>query len=79
LTGLAQSKDSPDAISQRLTSALVYGKNHPYGEVATEATIGNVTVADVVSFVTAVSAPVAVIVYATGPNLVVLSPLTPHQ
>jgi predicted Zn-dependent peptidase len=47
LTGLAQSKDSPDAISQRLTSALVYGKNHPYGEVATEATIGNVTVADV--------------------------------
>lgn len=47
LTGLAQSKDSPDAISQRLSSALVYGKDHPYGEVATEATINNVTVADV--------------------------------
>lgn len=50
LTGLAQSKDSPDAISGRLTSALVYGKNHPYGEVATEATINNVTVADVKSY-----------------------------
>lgn len=47
LTGLAQSKDSPDAISQRLSSALVYGKNHPYGEVATESTINNVTIADV--------------------------------
>lgn len=50
LTGLAQSKDSPDAISGRLTSALVYGKNHPYGEVATEATINNVTVEDVKSY-----------------------------
>lgn len=50
LTGLAQSKDNPDAISGRLTSALVYGKNHPYGEVATEATINNVTVEDVKSY-----------------------------
>lgn len=50
LTGLAQSKDEPDAISGRLTSALVYGKNHPYGEVATEATINNVTLEDVKSY-----------------------------
>lgn len=50
LTGLAQSKDNPDAISGRLTSALVYGKNHPYGEVATETTINNVTVEDVKSY-----------------------------
>lgn len=50
LTGLAQSKDNPDAISGRLTSALVYGKNHPYGEVSTEATINNVTVEDVKSY-----------------------------
>ena len=50
LTGLAQSKDNPDAISGRLTSALVYGKSHPYGEVATETTINNVTVEDVKSY-----------------------------
>lgn len=50
LTGLTQSKDNPDAISGRLSSALVYGKNHPYGEVATEATINNVTVEDVKSY-----------------------------
>lgn len=50
LTGLAQSKDNPDAISGRLTSALVYGKNHPYGEVSTEATINNVTVEDVKAY-----------------------------
>ncbi len=50
LTGLAQSKDNPDEISGRLTSALVYGKNHPYGEVSTEATINNITVEDVKSY-----------------------------
>ena len=47
LTGLAQSKDNPNAISSRLTGIMVYGKDHPYGEVATEETINNITVEDV--------------------------------
>jgi zinc protease len=47
LTGLAQSKDNPNAISSRLSSAVVFGKNHPYGEVETEQTINNITVEDV--------------------------------
>lgn len=47
LTGLAQSKDNPNAISSRLTGMMVYGKDHPYGEVATEETINNITVEDV--------------------------------
>ena len=47
LTGLAQSKDNPNAISGRLSAAVLYGKNHPYGEVETETTINNVTVEDV--------------------------------
>jgi len=47
LTNLASSKDNPDAISGRLTSSLVYGKNHPYGEDATEQTINNITIEDV--------------------------------
>lgn len=50
LTALATSKDEPDAISSRLSSAMVYGKNHPYGEVTTEASIGNVGVEDVKTY-----------------------------
>ncbi|WP_057938235.1 M16 family metallopeptidase [Algoriphagus resistens] len=47
LTALATSKDEPNAISSRLTRAMVYGKDHPYGEVETEVTLSNVTVEDV--------------------------------
>jgi len=50
LTGLAQSKDDPNSISSRLSSALVYGKDHPYGEIQTEATINNIEVADVKAY-----------------------------
>lgn len=47
LTGLATSKDNPNAISSRLSSAVLYGKNHPYGESANETTISNIEVDDV--------------------------------
>ena len=47
LTGLAQSKDNPNAISGRLSRAVLYGPNHPYGESQTEETINNITVDDV--------------------------------
>src|SRR5690606_32015254 len=50
LTGLATSKDEPGAISSRLSSALVYGKDHPYGEVETEATLTKVSLDDVKSY-----------------------------
>ena len=50
LTGLAQSKDNPNAISSRLAATVVFGKNHPYGEIESEATINNVTVEDVKSY-----------------------------
>lgn len=50
LTALATSKDEPNAISRRLSSALVYGKDHPYGEVETEETLNNVTREDVESY-----------------------------
>jgi zinc protease len=50
LTGLAQSKDDPNSISGRLTSALVYGKDHPYGEVETEQTVQNVQLSDIKSY-----------------------------
>lgn len=47
LTALAQSKDNPDAISRRLVTSIVYGKEHPYGEIETEETVKNVTVDDI--------------------------------
>ena len=47
LTSLATSKDNPQAISSRLASAVLYGKNHPYGEIETEETINNITVEDI--------------------------------
>ena len=50
LTGLAQSKDNPDAISGRLAAAVVFGKNHPYGEIESEQTIKNVTVGDIKNY-----------------------------
>lgn len=50
ITALAASKDDPDAISDLLTSALVYGKNHPYGENQTEETTENITVEDIKSY-----------------------------
>ncbi len=47
LTGLAQSKDNPNAISGRLSRSVLYGPNHPYGESQSEETINNITVDDV--------------------------------
>ena len=35
LSGLALQKDDPDAISDNVSNVLVYGKNHPYGEIET--------------------------------------------
>ncbi len=50
LTSLAASKDDPNAISSRLTSAVVFGKDHPYGEVETETTISNIAIDDIKSY-----------------------------
>ncbi|MDN3669566.1 pitrilysin family protein [Echinicola jeungdonensis] len=50
ITSLEASKDDPDAISSRLTSALVFGRNHPYGELRTEETINNISVEDIQNY-----------------------------
>ncbi|WP_143959670.1 M16 family metallopeptidase [Litoribacter populi] len=47
ITGLATSKDNPDAISGRVVAAVNYGKEHPYGETETETTINNIAVEDI--------------------------------
>jgi len=47
LSGLAQAKDDPNTIASNVTNKLMYGGNHPYGEIETEATVKNVTVNDI--------------------------------
>jgi predicted Zn-dependent peptidase len=49
-SGLALAKNDPNSISSILTSKLVYGNNHPYGEIETENTVDNVTVEDIKSY-----------------------------
>jgi len=43
ISGIQSSKDNPDAIANNVTSVLLYGKNHPYGEINTEKTVENIT------------------------------------
>lgn len=50
LSGIASSKDDPDAIASNLRSKVVYGKGHPYGEISTEETVKNITVEDIVKY-----------------------------
>lgn len=50
ISGLAANKDDPDAISSNVTTALVYGKEHPYGELTTEETVANITIEDIKNY-----------------------------
>ncbi len=46
LSGLQYSKNDPNTISQRVFNVLLYGKDHPYGEIETESTVENITLND---------------------------------
>ena len=46
LSGLQSSLDDPNTMAQNISSKLVYGSNHPYGEVQTEESTNNITVDD---------------------------------
>ena len=43
LSGIAANKDDPNSISANVSSALTYGKSHPYGEFETESSIKNIS------------------------------------
>ena len=47
LSGLASSKDNPEAIASKVISRIVYGDAHPSGEVQSEESIKRVTVDDI--------------------------------
>ena len=46
LSGLATQKDDPGAIASNVRSVVLYGKDHPYGELTTEETVKNITLED---------------------------------
>ncbi|WP_438962679.1 insulinase family protein [Nonlabens sp.] len=50
IEGLKSGENSAAAIAGKVRSALVYGKDHPAGEFATEETVNNVTLEDVKNF-----------------------------
>jgi predicted Zn-dependent peptidase len=43
ISSLAASKDEPNAIARRLRSVLMFGKEHPYGELETEETVNAIS------------------------------------
>ncbi len=47
ISGLESQKDDASAISARVTSKLLYGSKHPYGEFETEKTVAKITLDDV--------------------------------
>jgi len=42
-SALAQAKEDPDAVAGNVFQTLIYGKDHPYGEVETEETIESIS------------------------------------
>ncbi|HEX8675758.1 MAG TPA: pitrilysin family protein, partial [Segetibacter sp.] len=47
LSGLQADKDDPEEISENVANRLMYGKDHPYGDILTEKTINNVKLEDI--------------------------------
>ncbi|MBL1281428.1 MAG: insulinase family protein [Fluviicola sp.] len=43
ISGLESEKSNPDAIAGNVKSVLLYGKEHPYGELTTAETVENIT------------------------------------
>jgi zinc protease len=43
LSNLASNKDDPNFIADNVSSALIYGKNNPYGEFETETSLKSIT------------------------------------
>ncbi len=50
LSGLAANKEDPGAISSNIRQVLVYGKEHPYGELETEETVANISADDLKAY-----------------------------
>ncbi len=52
ITGLKTAEKDASSIASRVSGALAYGKNHPYGEFTTEESVNKITLADVERYYT---------------------------
>ena len=50
ISNVQTQKDDPDAIASNVRRVLLYGKDHPYGEIVREETIENITLDDAVNY-----------------------------
>ena len=50
ISGLAAAKEDPNSIVQVVRDAVMYGKDHPYGETQTEKTVESTQVEDIKSY-----------------------------
>lgn len=50
ISGIQTEKDDPDAIASNVRRVLLYGKDHPYGEIMTEETVNNVNLEDLKNY-----------------------------
>lgn len=50
MSALQADKDDPGAIADNVVNRLMYGKDHPYGDIETEETLMNVKLEDVKAF-----------------------------
>ncbi|HEX8316380.1 MAG TPA: pitrilysin family protein, partial [Flavisolibacter sp.] len=50
MSALQANKDDPGAIADNVVNRLMYGKDHPYGDIETEETLMNVKLEDVKNF-----------------------------
>lgn len=57
LSGLAAQKDDPNSIASVVSGALIYGKDHPYGEVETEQTVDSISLEACKNYYTRFFAP----------------------
>lgn len=49
-SALESQRNNPDAMLANVTAAVVFGKEHPYGEITTDATLQNITLGRCKSF-----------------------------
>ncbi len=50
ITAIQNAKREPNAAASRVTNAVVFGAEHPYGRLPTEASVASITRADAVAF-----------------------------
>jgi zinc protease len=50
ISGLAQAKTDPNSLVSQVGDVILYGEDHPYGELQTESKVNNITVEDARSY-----------------------------